>query len=126
MWLALVANAIQWIILFVLMTWAIAAFWPEQKSSVELPYSTFVDQIQAGNVTDVTIRGNEILGQFAQAVTWPPPPPEAGGATAVSPQMHYGHHLPKLDLVTLLKLYWNDLSNRKGILLASVLMKLLL
>ena len=41
---------------------------PNSKSSKDLPFSTFVSEVDKGNVTSVDIRGNEIQGTFSNGV----------------------------------------------------------
>src|SRR5437763_5886021 len=36
---------------------------------VEIPYSTFYQQVEAGNVKNAVIEGQEVIGEFKQAVT---------------------------------------------------------
>ena len=38
---------------------------------MQIPYSTFVDQVQAGNIASVKITGNEITGNFTRPLMWP-------------------------------------------------------
>ncbi len=70
-------NWFWWIILLGLMIWNAWAFWPSSRPEVSLPYSAFLAQVRAGNVTSVRISGSEITGKFTQPVTWPTPAPEA-------------------------------------------------
>lgn len=76
---------LQWIILLVLLFWIFSILWPKQSDSAALPYSTFLDQVRAGNVTQITITGNEIQGDFAQPINWPP----ASETTAETAQPAY-------------------------------------
>lgn len=75
--LALLGILLQWVIFLALAVWALSSLWPQQTTSVALPYSAFVEQVQAGNVSAVTIAGSDITGQFAQPVAWPRPTPAA-------------------------------------------------
>ncbi|MCB0122366.1 MAG: ATP-dependent metallopeptidase FtsH/Yme1/Tma family protein, partial [Caldilineaceae bacterium] len=63
---------IQWAILILLVIWTLRSLLPAGAPEVELPYSIFLDQVRAGNVTTVTIVGSQIQGTFATAVPWPP------------------------------------------------------
>jgi cell division protease FtsH len=74
-------NWLWWVVLAGLLIWNVWALWPSSRPEVSLPYSVFLTQVQAGNVTSVQISGSEITGQFAQPVTWPTPTPAATPAT---------------------------------------------
>jgi cell division protease FtsH len=64
-----------WIILFALLIWNLISFLGSGSTEVQIPYSIFLDQVRAGNVTDVLIKGDEISGVFAASLTWPQPTP---------------------------------------------------
>jgi cell division protease FtsH len=86
-------ELITWgVILLVLMVWNIFALWPRPHPEVNLPYSTFLAQVRASNVTKVRVVGDEITGTFAQALMWPEPkattdssPPGANTSSKASP-----------------------------------------
>jgi cell division protease FtsH len=61
-----------WLVLGGLLIWNIVTLLPSLQASVDLPYSDFVGQVKADNVSSVTIAGSDISGTFAQAITWPP------------------------------------------------------
>ncbi len=71
------ANILQWAVLLALLIWTWDSIRPATTSSVVLPYSALIAQIKAGNITQVTIIGNQIDGKFAQPVTWPQSTPDA-------------------------------------------------
>jgi cell division protease FtsH len=85
-----------WVALLALMAWNLWLFLPQSQPEAKVPYSTFVEQVRAGNVTSVQISGDEITGKFATAVAWPQPTPspqattvsssESGPTVAPSPQ----------------------------------------
>ena len=65
-----------------------------EPSSITIPYSLFKEQVEAGNVGDVTSTGDSIQGSFKKEVTYPPPrleppraeaPPEAR-SSAIEPR----------------------------------------
>src|ERR1043165_3257031 len=57
-------NWINWILLAALIIWNLFLFLPQgQPSSTTIPYSTFLAQVQAGNVRQVSIQGADIKGQ---------------------------------------------------------------
>src|SRR5689334_5414180 len=54
-------NWINWIGLAVLVIWNILIFLPQgQPSSTTIAYSTFLAQVQSGNVQQVSIQGTDI------------------------------------------------------------------
>ncbi|HEV8633774.1 MAG TPA: ATP-dependent zinc metalloprotease FtsH [Chloroflexota bacterium] len=64
-----------WAILavFVVMNALLApVLFPEPADRVTVPYTTFKEQVQAGNVVEITSRGDAIQGTFRGPVTWPP------------------------------------------------------
>jgi cell division protease FtsH len=61
-----------WLVLFGLLMWNILTLLPSLESSVDLPYSDFVAQVEAGNVASVTLAGSDITGTFTQPIMWPP------------------------------------------------------
>jgi cell division protease FtsH len=75
-----------WLLLLIVLFIAfnVWALWPGQTASVRIPYSSFLSQVRAGNVTSVRIAGDEITGIFAEAVpiealvSEPPQLPMAG------------------------------------------------
>ncbi len=49
-----------------------------QSAPIEIPYSFFRQQIEAGTVSHVLMQGTQVSGDFKTQVTWPPPDsPEA-------------------------------------------------
>ncbi|MFN2224137.1 MAG: ATP-dependent metallopeptidase FtsH/Yme1/Tma family protein, partial [Candidatus Promineifilaceae bacterium] len=76
-WVGIVYLAIQWIVAFFLLMWAFDTFGSGSVEEVKIPYTTFIEQVKAGNVTQVNIEGAEITGDFAQAITWPQSTPSA-------------------------------------------------
>ncbi len=56
-----------------LLNWVLAGLIPgEDDANLDVPYNLFKQQVQAGNVAEVTARGQEISGTFKSAVTYPP------------------------------------------------------
>src|SRR4051812_43650400 len=47
---------------------------PETSDRVTIPYSEFKDQVQAGNVTEITSQGDAIQGDTKTAISWPKTP----------------------------------------------------
>ena len=62
-----------WILLALLaLNWFIVSLIPDRASRLDVPYSLFREQVEAGNVTEVTSQGDTIQGTFDKAVTYPP------------------------------------------------------
>ena len=57
-----------WLILLASIAWSVWTLLPAGQQQVGIPYSTFLDQIQAGNVKDVQIVGTQITGDFQSGV----------------------------------------------------------
>jgi cell division protease FtsH len=74
-----------WLLMLALLVWNVWAFWPSHQPQVSLPYTAFLEQVRAGNVSSVLISGDEISGQLAQAITWPQPTPGPTPTVAASP-----------------------------------------
>jgi cell division protease FtsH len=68
-----------------LLVWNVWTFWPSRQQEVSLPYSAFLDQVRAGNVSSVQISGDQISGQLAEAITWPQPTPGPTPTEAANP-----------------------------------------
>jgi cell division protease FtsH len=62
---------LYWAFLALLLLWNLWAFFPRQNQPAKLPYSEFVAQVTAGNVTGVHLVGAVITGTFEHAITWP-------------------------------------------------------
>ncbi len=75
-----------WVFFVLLLAWNCIAFWPYNHPQTEVPYSTFVDQLRAGNVTKVRVAGDTITGDFKK----PYAPPNTGATSApqTSAQAH--------------------------------------
>ena len=61
-----------WMIFAALMVWNMFSLWPREHKVAEIPYSTFLSQIRAGNVAQVHIAGESISGKFVKPILWPP------------------------------------------------------
>jgi len=64
--------AFWWSLLVFLLLWdATSLFFGHSSPTVaKIPYSSFVAQVQAGNVDQVAIKGSEIIGKLKQARDW--------------------------------------------------------
>jgi len=63
---------ITFVIIILLNYLLVSLFVPDRPQQVDVPYSVFREQVAAGNVTEVTSRGDTIQGTFKTAVTYPP------------------------------------------------------
>ena len=84
-------SPIWWVILIGLMIWNAITYFKSAPPQVEIPYSTFIEQVKSGNITMVTITGSQITGNFVNSVTWPqvtPGPTPTAGASAETPQSY--------------------------------------
>lgn len=55
------------------MIWNLLSLWPREHTVAQIPYSTFLSQIRAGNVSQVHIAGESITGNFVTSILWPEP-----------------------------------------------------
>lgn len=64
---------------------------PNPEEPITVPYTTFKEQVEKGNVDAIYSKGASIEGRFKKAVTWPPP----GGkdAAAAPPQKGFARVL---------------------------------
>jgi len=85
-------SILWWLVLAGLLIWNLLTYINRgAQVIVSIPYSTFVEQVKAGNISSVKIQGNQITGNFVTALTWPRPTPGAtstGNATQTSPQSY--------------------------------------
>jgi len=58
-----------WLVFIGLLIWNIVSFWPTTTPEVDIPYSTFLDQVRSNNVAQVQITGAEIKGNFVKPFT---------------------------------------------------------
>jgi cell division protease FtsH len=75
-------NRIWWLVFIVLLVWNLMAFWPAGQAEVDVPYTTFLAQVRAGNVAEVRIQGDEITGSFLNPFQWPQPTPSPAATAA--------------------------------------------
>jgi cell division protease FtsH len=74
-WLSIFARRWLWVLIGLLvLNWLITPYLlPEPaQERITVPYTTFKDQVSAGNVSEITSRGDLIQGTFKQPVTYPP------------------------------------------------------
>ncbi len=78
---------IWWVIALGLLVWNIIALLPKSKPDLTIPYSTFLSQMDAGNIASVQISGSEITGKFFKSVpdlSVTPAASQAAGSPATS------------------------------------------
>ena len=75
---------IWWVVLGGLFIWNLIAFLPKNQPAATIPYTTFINQVTAGNVSKVTISGAKIDGTFIKPVLWPPAGSLTQGTTVPS------------------------------------------
>ena len=74
-WLSIFARPWLWVLVGLLvLNWLITPYLlPEPaQERITVPYTTFKEQVSAGNVSEITSRGDRIQGTFKQPVTYPP------------------------------------------------------
>ncbi|MCU0490454.1 MAG: ATP-dependent zinc metalloprotease FtsH, partial [Chloroflexaceae bacterium] len=66
------SSGVRWLLLllFVLMVWNLFTFRPD-PASVTLPYTTFLEQVRAGNVQTVNMTDQAVQGEFKQPIAPP-------------------------------------------------------
>jgi cell division protease FtsH len=68
-------SPIWWVVLIALLVWNVITFFSANVTEATIPYSVFLSQVNAGNVANVTISGNQISGQLNNPITYPQPTP---------------------------------------------------
>ena len=66
-----------WIFLAVVLAWNVFSYWPKPSPEARIPYSTFLDQVRANNVSRLLIAGDRINGSFITAIKLPATPTPA-------------------------------------------------
>jgi cell division protease FtsH len=84
--LPVVPGWVWWVVLLVVIAWNVGLFRSGQPSEVDVPYSTFVIQTQAGNVERVKIVGDEISGVFSQGILVPEQESVSASTSSDEPQ----------------------------------------
>jgi cell division protease FtsH len=64
-------NPWWWLVLGILLAWTVLSLWPRSNPKVNIPYSTFLEQVRADNVSKVHIVGDSITGTFVKPFLWP-------------------------------------------------------
>jgi cell division protease FtsH len=75
-----------WAASVALLVWSLFNLWTGPSSDVaDIPYSTFLEQIQADNVSKVHLTGDTIKGTLAKPLLWPKPKAKTESTTPQSP-----------------------------------------
>ncbi|MGH7924376.1 MAG: ATP-dependent zinc metalloprotease FtsH [Candidatus Binatus sp.] len=69
-----------WLMSLAVLIWYVTGLWPPAQSKADVPYSVFLAQTRADNVSQVHIAGDAIDGKFAKPFVWP----QAGAAAEAS------------------------------------------
>jgi cell division protease FtsH len=83
------SAGLLWLVMLGLLLWNLVTFFPQARPEVDLPYTAFIAQVKADNITEVEIRGAGITGMLGKPILWPPattapsPAPSASPATGV-------------------------------------------
>jgi len=65
------SAALWWLVLALLLAWnALPVLFDNAPPVARIPYSTFIEQVQHGNVAEVGIHGSEIAGKLKKAREW--------------------------------------------------------
>ena len=84
----LIPAWIWWLVLIGLVVWNVSSLRQTAQPQADIPYSLFLTQVHNGNVTEITLNGDQITGTVAQAILWPEPTPvvtAAAGGSAITP-----------------------------------------
>ncbi|MBV9119748.1 MAG: ATP-dependent zinc metalloprotease FtsH, partial [Chloroflexi bacterium] len=75
-----------WLVALAILVWNIVTLVNSHPGEpvLKIPYSTFVDQLNAQNVAGVSFQGTDVTGQFKRAITYPSPNASAS-ASATPP-----------------------------------------
>ncbi len=72
------------VVLFLLNWLLVPLIFPEPQDRLTISYTEFKKQVQAGNVSEITGRGEAIQGTFKQGIADPAPTQPAAGQGAVA------------------------------------------
>jgi ATP-dependent Zn protease len=82
-----------WIVAIILLIWNIMSFLPKSRPEINIPYSQFISQVNAGNIANIQVSGSEITGKFVnsfpgQLPTLAPSQTVSPNATPASPTLY--------------------------------------
>jgi cell division protease FtsH len=81
-----VPGWVWWVVLAFLIAWNVGLFKLGQQPEANIPYSTFIAQVRAGNVATVEIIGDEISGTFVREISLPESGATVAPTASSSPQ----------------------------------------
>ncbi len=61
-----------WTLSLLLLIWYVLGLWPRSSQKAAIPYSVFLAQLTADNISRVHIAGDSIDGAFVKPLMWPP------------------------------------------------------
>ncbi len=64
-------GLLWWVLFAVLLAWNFSLFLAPRTTTPTIPYSTFVEQVRAGNVSAVHVTGDQITGTYVRAYAEP-------------------------------------------------------
>lgn len=91
-------NWYWWIVAIILLIWNILSFLPKSRPEINIPYTQFLSQVNAGNIASIQISGSEITGKFVNP--FPGPLPTIAPSQTVSPNMTPASPTLYTDFVT--------------------------
>jgi cell division protease FtsH len=121
---SIVPGWIWWVLLAILVAWnALIFLVPRSQPTINLSYTEFRAQVQAGNVSEVTITGTDVDGTLKNPIPVPSATPGPGGAPGATPAAtttpttttHFTTVLPAINDPTLLPLL-----DQKGVKVTAV------
>jgi cell division protease FtsH len=74
-----------WLMSLAVMVWYVTGLWPQSQPNAPIPYSVFLEQIRADNVSRVHIVGAAIDGSFTKPFIWPPAAAAAESSSKSTP-----------------------------------------
>jgi cell division protease FtsH len=86
-----------WLVVLAVLALNFWLFRSTSPAAADIPYSTFLAHVRAGNVTEVQIAGDQITGSFARPIVWPiatpsPPSTQTPPATPLPPVTYTTFH----------------------------------
>jgi cell division protease FtsH len=90
---------IWWILAIILLIWNIWLFLPKSSPEINIPYSQFISQVNAGNIANIQVSGSEITGKFVNP--FPGPQPTLAPSQTVGPNTTPVSPTPYTDFVTI-------------------------
>ncbi len=86
----LTKNIILWIVIAVVLATVVSNFSARTGSPAELPYSTFLTQVEAGSVSEVTFKGDQISGRRSNGEAFLSYNPETDNSALIGTLQKHG------------------------------------